>query len=75
MLKNNSALRTKVKQKGGIAEIWRQNFPIAAGRAMQRYGRPAYNIRWQYVWSVSLWRLEDTTTRPDTRPSDASPST
>ena len=49
MLKNKSALRIKIKQKGGIAEIWRQNFPIAARRAMQRYGRPAYNIRWQYV--------------------------
>ena len=61
MIKESPEIRAAVKEHGGIAEIWRMNFPDSYNR--MRYGHPAYNYRWQRQTvattesSLSAWNV------------------
>ena len=42
---NNIALRKLVKEAGGVAAIWRHEFPREAEQLSYRYGAPSQNLR------------------------------
>ena len=50
----NLPLKKAVRQCGGIAEMWRVMFPVAASYAAIRYGHPGGNV-WSQGPNMTQW--------------------